>query len=238
MMDSRTLIKDLLILTGRSASSLASETGLHRSNVTHWLKTGESSVGVERQGELLKRLGVSGGSLFSDRVHSWTLKSSEELVPLARVLSWASPGPFEMVYLVPDNFNFKMEELEGWGTEDNPLAIYDFKKKIRILFRRKQDPSIPDSESIESLVDSGRTEWREPHSVRLELKIFKNWWAGNISVEEYARILGPGNATGLKGETIPGSSLTWESFVIKMERRGIRPEEVLGMIDRGKEGNK
>lgn len=38
-------------------------------------------------------------------------------------------------------------------------------------------------------------------------------------------------------ETIPKNPLTWESFVIKMERRGIRHEDALDLIDHGKRGN-
>lgn len=37
-------------------------------------------------------------------------------------------------------------------------------------------------------------------------------------------------------ETIPKNPLTWESFVIKMERRGIGPEDALDLIDHGKKG--
>ena len=98
--DRRILIKDLLLLDGRSASSLASETGLSRSNVTHWLKHGGSSVGIERQDELLEKLGVSRGTLSPDKVHNWTLKTGD-LLPLARVLDWAGGRPYEMLFLFP-----------------------------------------------------------------------------------------------------------------------------------------
>ena len=235
IMDRRTLIKDLLMLTGRSASSFASETGLHRSNVTRWLKTGESCVGVERQGELLKRLGVSGGSLSSKLVHKWILKSGD-LSPLVRILSWASPSPFELVFLSPDS-----DGVGEYLPENLPLAIYNFEKKIRILLRRKFDPMDPERESIDSLVASGRAKWKDnpfsgivPSSspdLRIDSRIFENFLAGNVSVEEYDRILG--------GEkTTTASSMTWPSFVAEMARRGLRPEDVLEMIDHGKKGGK
>lgn len=235
MMDRRDLIKDLIGLSGKSPSRIAEDAGLSRSGVLRWLKGG-SDLGEKAQEKLLLALGGFGGTLSPHIVHSWTLKSSEELVPLARVLSWATPVPFEMVYLVPGHFNFKMEELEGWGTEDNPLAIYDSEKKIRILFRRKLDPFNPNSEEIDSLVDSGRTVWRELHPLPLDLKIFKNCWNDKLSVEEYDRILGLGEGAHPEGKDSRRDSMTWEAFGQEMERRGLRAEDILEMIERGKEG--
>ncbi|MEC4682944.1 MAG: hypothetical protein VST70_04600, partial [Nitrospirota bacterium] len=95
------------------------------------------------------------GTLSPDRVHFWTLKSGE-LSPLVRILSWASNGPFEMVYLAPDNLRIK----KFLPDSDLLLAIYDSEKKIRILFRRDPDPLNPDSEVIDSLVASGLIEWK------------------------------------------------------------------------------
>ena len=235
-MDRRDLVLDLIMLSGKSPSRIAEEAGLSRSGVLQWLKKGVG-IGSRAQNKLLSVLGVSGGTLTSSRVHFWTLKSGE-LSPLVRILSWASSGPFEMTYLVPDNLNFKKEEFEDWGMEPNPLAIYDFKKKVRILLRRKLDPFDPAIESTDSLVDSGRTEWRDPHPVRLDLKIFKNWWESNISVDEYDRILRPGEGETPKGKCVRESPITWETFGREMDRRGIRPEDVLGMIDREKEGSR
>jgi hypothetical protein len=305
MMDRRTLIKDLLILTGRSASSLASEIGVFRGSITQWLKHGGTSIGVEKQDEILSRLGISRGNLSSTRVHFWILPAGD-LSPLVRILSWASSSPFEMVFLSPDNDGDR-----EYLPENLPLAIYNFEKKIRILVRRKFDPMDPERESIDSLVASGRAKWKDnpffgivPSSsldLRIDSRIFENFLAGNISVEEYDRILGIGEATSEKGESsqeaimenqelakellklrhqsissaargcglnpanVAGwlkgrpsslsqnkqnifleylkdrdsmSSVTWPRFVAEMKRRGIRPEEVLDMIDRGKEGKK
>lgn len=199
MMDRRALVKDLLILTGRSASSLASEIGIHRPNIYTWLKKGGRDVGLERQNELLSRLGISGGTLSSARVHFWTLPAGD--LSLVRILSWASPSsPFQLVSLAPDN--------EGGGEslpEKLPIAIYNFEKKIRILLRRKFDPLTPESEAIDSLVASGLAKWKNsaPDEIsRIDSRIFKNSLAGNVSVEEYDRILGLGEETRAKGKSI------------------------------------
>lgn len=234
-MDRRTLIKDLLMLTGRSASSLASEIGVFRGSITQWLKHGGTSIGVEKQDEILSRLGISRGNLSSTRVHFWILKSGD-LSPLVRILSWASPSPFDLVFLSPDS-----DGVGEYLPENLPLAIYNFEKKIRILLRRKFDPMASEREFIDSLVASGRAKWKDnpfsgivPSSspdLRIDSRIFENFLAGNVSVEEYDRILG--------GEkTTTASSMTWPSFVAEMARRGLRPEDVLEMIDHGKKGGK
>ena len=234
-MDRRTLIKDLLMLTGRSASSLASEIGVFRGSIIQWLKHGGTSIGVEKQDEILSRLGISRGNLSSTRVHFWILKSGD-LSPLVRILSWASPSPFDLVFLSPDS-----DGVGEYLPENLPLAIYNFEKKIRILLRRKFDPMASEREFIDSLVASGRAKWKDnpfsgivPSSspdLRIDSRIFENFLAGNVSVEEYDRILG--------GEkTTTASSMTWPSFVAEMARRGLRPEDVLEMIDHGKKGGK
>lgn len=240
MMDRRTLIKDLIILTGRFASSLAKEIGINRSGVTHWLKHGGTSIGIEKQDELLSRLGVVGGTLSPHMVHNWILKSGD-LSPLVRILSWASPSPFELVFLSPDN-----DGEREYPPENLPLGIYNVEKKIRILLRRKFDPMSPERESIDSLVASGRAKWKDnpfsgivPSSsrdLRIDSGIFENFLAGNVSGEEYDRVLGWGKTTMKDGDSM--SSMTWPSFVAEMARRGLRPEDILGMLDHGKEGRR
>lgn len=203
MMDRRSLIKDLIALTGRSASSFASEIGVHRSNLYTWLKRGGRDVGLDAQGRLLDKLGVSGGTLSSSRVHFWTLKSGD-LSPLVRILSWASTATFEVVYLAPENLVYRTPD-------PPPIAIYNSEKKIRILFRRRLDPLTPGNSAIDSLVPSGRSKWKDdpfpgivPASdlvLRVDSKVFDNWMEGNFSVEEYDRILGSGKATTAEGES-------------------------------------
>lgn len=223
-MDRRDLVLDLIALTGRSASSLADEIGKHRTGVCRWIKGGSGfpiPIGEKTQDELLGKLGVYRGTLSPDRVHFWTLKSGE-LSPLVRILSWASSGPFEMVYLAPGNLRKK----KFLPDSDLLLAIYD-SEKIRILFRRKPDPLNPDSEAIDSLVASGLVKWKNtvPDEIsRIDPKIFDNLMTGKVSVEKYDRVWEVGQ--------VP---LTWEAFGAEMERRGLCPDDALARIDREKE---
>jgi hypothetical protein len=219
-----------LIFTGISASSLATEIGINRSGVTHWLK--------------------HGGTLSSSRVHFWTLKSGD-LSLLVRILSWASSSPFEMVYMAPNTLRVKDWLSPEWRSSlENPiqigvvlpLAIYDLEKKVRILFRRKLGALAVNPQEIDILVEDGLSKWKtipkdsffSKTTIRIDPKIFDNCLSGNVSIEEYDWILGLGKAASAEGEPIPKSPLTWESFVINMARRGLGPEEVLFMIDNAK----
>ena len=232
MMDSRTLIKDLLILTGRSASSLASETGLSRSNVTHWLKHGGSSVGVERQDELLEKLGVSGGSLSSKLVHNWILKSGD-LSSVERILKWAGKKPYEMIYLVPDPVDWRYR---GSDLVKFPLLIRspDSISPIRIVLRRKPSILIPDSEIQEEdiiLVGTGLVKWsqyREISSVKQDL--YEKFIRKDISSQEYDQVWNSvsgekmNGAISTKGES-EKTPQTLEELVNQAKSKGISLQE-------------
>ncbi|MHB8544746.1 MAG: hypothetical protein ACYC9S_12230 [Leptospirales bacterium] len=194
MMDRRDLIKDLIELSGLSPSHIAERSGLSKTGVLRWLKKGGSDLGENGRNKLLQELGVSRGSLSPNRVHFWKLKSCG-LAPLARILSWSSTVPFEMVYLGNPN----LRTMKSLSEEELFLSIYDFEKKIRILFRRKLDPLCSDSEKIDSLVASGLSKWRD--SIRLDSRIFENWISGNVSVEEYDRVLGLRKQATAEGES-------------------------------------
>ena len=239
MMDRRILVKDLLILTGRTITSTALEAGIDPTNLSRFLK-GHATVSERKMEKVLELLGIEfPATLSPNRVHLWTLKTGD-LSSLVRVLSWSSSSLYELVFLAPDN-----DGVRGYLPENLPLAIYDFKKKIRILLRRKFDPWNPEREAIDSLVVSGLIKWKDnpffdifPSSsldLRIDSRIFENFLAGNVSLEEYDRVLGPREAETLKGKCVRETPMTWGSFVAEMERRGIRPEEALELIDRGKE---
>ena len=209
----RTLVADLIVLTGRSASSLANEIGVFRGSVTHWLKHGGTSIGIEKQNKLLDKLGVVGSTLSSDRVHGWILPSGD-LSPLVRILSWVGPGPFMIVYVDPG----KQKRYCAW---ESALAIYDLKRKIRILVRRKLNPIYDDKETIDSLVASGLANWKDDpfpgifppdDPVQIDSKIFDAWMEGCIPVEEYDRILGLGEGGTPEGKGIRAATMTWEAF--------------------------
>ena len=161
--DRRTLIKDLLILTGRSASSLATEIGINRSGVTHWLKHGGTSIGIEKQDEILSRLGVVGGTLSPDIVHVWNLKIGE-LLPLARVLSWAGGRPYKIFYLYtssPKKLDHYFDH-RNWSSTHHPLLIHSSFPPINIVFRHRPPTFLPVTQIqlIDPvLVDTGLAEW-------------------------------------------------------------------------------
>ena len=244
MMDRRTLVKDLLILTGRSASSLASETGLHRTGVLRWLKGG-FDLGEKAQGRLFEKLGVVGGTLASDQVHRWTVKHN--LDPLREILDWVGEE-FEEVVLIPQDIQVK-----DWFPTSNLFLLYSSSKSIRILLRQKISPLIPAGAS--SLVNSTNLpflKWFDiPKGTRIVdkltsnplLRISRNLFDkfmsdAPVSLEEFDQTLGLMGEIHLKGKSPRKDSMTWEDFYREMERRGLRPEDILGMIDHGKEGNK
>ena len=239
--DRRTLIKDLLLLTGRSASSLAAETGLSRSNVTHWLKHGGSSVGVERQDELLERLRVSGGTLSPDKVHSWTLKTGE-LLPLARVLDWAGGRPYEMLFLIPSPL-ISLKEFTNYLT--SPHLIRSLSPSIRISFRWRPPVFLPVTkiQQIDPvIVQTGLAKWRNipkktPASypvIKVERHLYDKFEEGEISIEDFDQVwnsvktLDEGKLDGVSFALEEGKSygLTWDAIVTKAKEAGLTPHEV------------
>lgn len=128
-MTRRDLVKILIDLSGRSASSLASEIGVFRGAVLTWLKRGDKSIGIGKQDDLLRILGISNGSLDSTRVHQWT--TGHNLEPLSEILAW-SGGEFYAISLIWDSFNAK-----------NYVCLLDPSKSIRILVRQKISPMVP-----------------------------------------------------------------------------------------------
>lgn len=238
--DRRTLIKDLLLLTGRSASSLAAETGLSRSNVTHWLKHGGSSVGVERQDELLERLGVSGGTLSPDKVHSWTLKTGE-LLPLAKVLDWAGGRPYEMLFLIPSSLSLK--EFINYLT--SPHLIRSLSPSIRISFRWRPPVFLPVTkiQQIDPvIVQTGLAKWRNipkktPASypvIKVERHLYDKFEEGEISIENFdlvwnsVKTLDEGKLDGVSfaREDEVENVWTWNLILEKVKEAGLNPAEV------------
>lgn len=243
MMDRRSLMLDLIALTGRSASSLAAEIGINRSGVTHWLKHGGTSVGVKKQDELLFRLGVTSGSLAPDRVHRWTI--NHNLDPIREILAWVGEE-FEEVVLIPREIQVK-----DWFPTSNLFLLYSSSKSIRILLRQKISPLIPAGAS--SLVNSTNLpllKWFDiPKGTGIVDKLTSNpllrisrnlfdkiWSEAPISLDEFDQILGLMGKIHPKGESPNKDSMTWEAFNKEMERRGILPEEALTIIDREKKG--
>lgn len=241
--DRRILIKDLLLLVGRSASSLASEIGLSRSNVTHWLKHGGSSVGIERQDELLENLGVSRGTLSPDKVHSWTLKTGE-LLPLARVLDWAGGRPYEIISLLPSPLiSLNLKELTDCLTY--PQLIRSLSPSIRISFRWRPPVFLPVTkiQQIDPvIVQTGLAKWRNipkknPASypvIKVERSLLDKFEESEISIEDFDQVwnsvktLDEGKLEGVSfaREDEAENAWTWEAVVTKAKKSGLTPREV------------
>jgi len=231
-LERRDLIKALLLLTGRSASSLAVEVGLNRSNVTHWLKHGGTAVGVERQDELLERLGVAGGTLNSNLVHVWTIKSGD-LYPLSSLLSFADSHPFEMVYLFPSSMKFK----NYFEFFKKPLLIQSTFSSfpIRIVFRNLPPILLPETKSQkldDVLVRTGVAKWRNiPKKylypgIDVDNSIYEKFFSGkDLSIQEFEQVWNSGESD-WEGRKMKETAISsWEEFISWAEQQGIRPED-------------
>lgn len=243
MMDRRTLVKDLIALTGRSASSLADEVGLHRSNLYTWLKKGGRDVGLDAQDRLLDKLGVSGGTLSPMIVHQWTI--NHNLDPLREILAWVGEE-FEEVVLIPQDIQVK-----DWFPTSNLFLLYSSSKSIRILLRQKISPLIPaGASSLVNPTNLPLLKWFDiPKGtgivdkltsnplLRISRNLFDKFMSdAPVSLEEFDQILGLMGKIHPKGESPREDSMSWEDFNREMERRGLWPEDILEMIDHGKEG--
>ena len=130
-MTRRDLINNLIDLSGKTPSRIAEEAGLSRSGVLRWLKGG-SDLGNKAQDKLLSVLGVSGGTLASDRVHLWT--NDPSLKSLCEILVWSNEE-FETVVLIYDSVPIQ-----------NFICLFGPLKSIRILVRQTISPMLPPSD--------------------------------------------------------------------------------------------
>ncbi|MGL3709445.1 hypothetical protein ACSYAY_01075 [Leptospirillum ferriphilum] len=131
------LIKILIGLSGKSPSRIAEEAGLHRTGVLRWIKGG-GGIGARAQNKLLSVLGVSGGTLASDRVHRWTI--NQNLDPLREILAWVGEE-FENIVLIPQN-----TQVKDWLTNSHLFLLHSSPKSIRILIYQRVSPMVPDRE--------------------------------------------------------------------------------------------
>lgn len=122
----------LLGLRTQSITSAAKDCGLNPSHVAGWLKGRPLSLSQKNQNIFLGYLGVSGGTLVSDRVHIWTDNNSLELL---REILACSKGAFEAVVLIDDLVSTQ-----------NFICLFDPLKSIRILVRQTISPMFPASE--------------------------------------------------------------------------------------------
>ncbi len=202
-MESYKLASLLLNIRGISITSAAKSCGLNASAVAGWLKGVPGRLSQEKQNILLGYLGISGGTLASDRVHRW--KASDDLTTLHELLAWVnSTGSNkipEIVRLRPQNpdpfslFNFLSGE-----------SMYAITGPFRALIQRKVPPIAPAGSiwKIEDIFWIDTTfrllKWRddiekdsefgnEP-TLRLERTLFDKWFQnGNVSLEEFDSIV-------------------------------------------------
>jgi hypothetical protein len=230
----REIIKDLLALSGKSASGIAKQAGLNRSNVTKWLKHGGSDVGEEAQDRMVTILGGAGGTLRKDIVHVWHWKLNElDLGPLVRTLEWAG-GDWEMITIAPIGRN-----VTEW-TFPLPIAIYDRNLPVRIYLGAIVSPLIRGVDISllgPHILPPGKARWRprsryqavhpsgQLETLSIEEKIYDEWAKGIISVADYDRILwGPEKK---KGNATPKIPMSWESFGKILEQSGIKQSDIL-----------
>ncbi len=230
------IIKDLIVLSGKAPSRIAEEAGLSRSGVLQWLKK-EVGIGSRARDKLLSVLGVSGGTLASDRVHLWTI--DHNLGPLREILAWVGEE-FENIVLIPQNIRVK-----DWLPTSNLFLLYSSPKFIRILLRQKISPLVlPGPKSWVNSTNLPHVKWFEyqkgsgiidklttnPLLLIPRNRFDKFMSDSSVSLEEYDQILELMNGSGKSGEKNPtkqGKSLT------SKELKEIRDRAEDGSVDSG-----
>ena len=245
------IVSDLMILNGKTPSGIAKEVGVHRSNVLRWLK-GEKSIGEGTQRKILSILGIFGGTLSSEVVHRWTIKSGD-LLPLDRILKWARGGPYEMAYLSSDARKFKNYMVDPYC---RPLLIYSPSLLIRIVFLKMLPPHLPETQNQKEdsvLVQSGLAKWRDIHQecdypfIRIDPYTYERFLKKEdvyIDIEEFDLVWNSAEESGTppwgslstSGET-KETPRTWEELILKAKAKGISlqkaSEKLLGRGEGG-----
>lgn len=231
-MESYKLASLLLNIRGISITSAAKSCSLNASAVAGWLKGVPGRLSQEKQNVFLGYLGVSGGTLASDRVHFWSVKSSD-LLPLARILNWSGGHSYEICYLSSD---IRAKDFIDFQTA--PLLIRSSRPPLKIVFRHTPPILLPTTkiEQVDPiLVKTGITKWRDipkktPDSwpfIKVDRAVYDKVTEGGISIEEFDQIWNSvktqeaGRKRG--AEEIQPSS--WEDFIYWAEEMGISPEE-------------
>lgn len=231
------IIKDLIVLSGKSPSRIAEEAGLSRSGVLLWLKK-EVGIGSRARDKLLSVLGVSGGTLASDRVHRWTI--NQNLDSLREILAWVGEE-FENIVLIPQNI-----EVKDWFPTSTLFLLYSSPKSIRILLMQKISPLVPPGPSSWVIpANLPHVKWFDYQKgsgivdkltsnplLRIPRNLFDKFMSDSpVSLEEYDQILELMKKIPPQENGPLGDSLTWEMIRQEMERRGLGPEDVLAMMD-------
>jgi hypothetical protein len=236
MIDNKDILKDLVVLTGRTVSGLALEAGIDAGNLSRFLK-GHQTVSEIKIKKVYDILGIVNDALSLEKVHNWTVKSGD-LLPLARILSREGIS-FEMAYLIPSPLTLK-NQLEFYR---RPLLIRSISSPpLRIVFHRRPRLILPENQFQKEevvLVQSGIAEWRKiPRkylypTIPADKNTYDHFYSGtDIMVEEFDRVWNSVNEKNPKGE----EKVLWDALIKKAREAGISPSEAsqrlgLGEID-------
>jgi transcriptional regulator with XRE-family HTH domain len=203
----RWLIRILIELTGKTASSIASLIGIHRSGLTEWLK-GRTTLGSESQDKVLQVLGIVEGSLDLGRVHIW--KIFEDLTSFREILFWNHLAQVERKTTIPEIVRLGPKYLGPQYLFNFPVSesLYAISGTFRAVIRRSIPPAAPVGavRNIEATfyenVIIPILEWRhgiekdpefgnEP-TLKIDNPVFDKWWVldnENVSLEEFDTIV-------------------------------------------------
>ena len=237
MIDDKDILKDLVVLTGRTVSGLALEAGIDAGNLSRFLK-GHQTVSEIKIKKVYDILGIVNDALSLEKVHNWTVKSGD-LLPLARILSREGIS-FEMAYLIPSPLTLK-NQLEFYR---RPLLIRSISSPpLRIVFHRRPRLILPENQFQKEevvLVQSGIAEWRKiPReytypTIPSDKETYDRFYSGaEVSIEEFDRVWHSVEKKKAKKEC--GKDL-WEVVMKKAQEAGLSPSEAakklgLGAID-------
>lgn len=230
------ILKDLIVLTGRTISGCALEAGVDPTNLSRYLR-GHQTVSDSKIIKVLELLGIVNDALSLEKVHNWTVKSGD-LLPLARILSREGIS-FEMAYLIPSPLTLK-NQLEFYR---RPLLIRSISSPpLRIVFHRRPRLILPENQFQKEevvLVQSGIAEWRKiPRkylypTIPADKNTYDHFYSGtDVTAEEFDRVWHSVNEKNPKGE----DKVLWDVLIKKAREAGISPSEAaqrlgLGEID-------
>ena len=238
MIDSTDILKDLVVLSGRTVSGLALEAGIDAGNLSRFLK-GHQTVSEIKIKKVYDILGIVNDALSLEKVHNWTVKSGD-LLPLARILSREGIS-FEMAYLIPSPVSLK-NQLEFYR---RPLLIRSISSSspVRIVFHRRPRIFLPENQFQKEeivLANSGLASWRKiPReytypTIPSDKETYDRFYSGaEVSIEEFDRVWHSVEKKKAKKEC--GKDL-WEVVMKKAQEAGLSPSEAakklgLGAID-------
>ena len=231
------ILKDLIVLTGRTISGCALEAGVDPTNLSRYLR-GHQTVSDSKIIKVLELLGIVNDVLSPKKVHVWTIKTGD-LLPLVRVLS-NQGQTYEMAYVIPSQITLK-NRLEFYR---RPLMIRSrLSDPIRIVFHRRPPLLFPENSFQKEevvLAQSGLAEWRKiPRkylfpTIPVDQNTYDHFYSGtDITVEEFDRVWHSVEKKKAKKE---GGKDLWEVLMKKAQEAGLSPSEAaqrlgLGEID-------